>query len=215
MTYKFLEVPFEFKGVNDDGTFEGLGAVFGNLDLGRDIIAKGAFKATLKSLADRKQAVKMLWQHNRDEPIGIYTEAKETDDGLLVKGKIVLGVQRGREAHELMKAGAVDSLSIGYRPKVWNYDKEQDIRTLTEVDLREISVVTFPMNEEARITAVKSEVRDFEEWLTRDAGFTRSEALIVINKGYKAYLASKRDAGGLDGLADALRRSTNILSNRS
>lgn len=203
-----VNVPFEVKAVNDDGTFEGYGAVFGNVDLGRDRIHKGAFAPSLKLVDEGKRRIKMLWQHDPHNPIGVYPTLKEDDHGLFVKGKIVLEVQQGKEAHALMKAGALDGLSIGFRTKRYDIDKDEMVRNLYELDLHEVSPVTFPMNTDARLTSVKS-VRDFEQWLTRDAGFTRSEALTIINEGYKSF-ARKRDAVD-EGLADLIKRNISIL----
>lgn len=204
-----INVPFDVKAVNDDGTFKGYGAVFGNVDLGRDRVHKGAFVESLKLVSDGKRKIKMLWQHDRHQPIGVYTSLKEDDNGLFVEGQLVKGVRQADEAHLLMKAGALEGLSIGFRTKRYDIDKEEMVRNLYELDLHEISPVTFPMNTAANITAVKS-VRDFEQWLTRDAGFTRSEAQTIINEGYKAF-ARKREAVD-DGLADLIKRNISILS---
>lgn len=204
-----LNVPFELKEVQEDGTFKGYGAIFGNVDLGRDRIHKGAFAETLKLVKEGKRKIKMLWQHDRHQPIGVYPVLKEDDAGLYLEGKLVLEVQRAKEAHALMKADALGGLSIGFRTKRYDIDTDERVRNLYELDLHEVSPVTFPMNEEATITAVKS-VRDFEEWLTRDAGFTRSEARTIINKGYKALVAT-RDAGESD-LVESLKRNLAILT---
>lgn len=187
-------IPFELKGVSEDGTFKGYGSVAGNIDLGRDIVAHGAFRRSLKELADKGDNVKLLWQHNWHEPIGVYTSIKEDDKGLAVEGKLILEVQRAKEAYALLKAGAISGMSIGYNAKEWEYDRENRVRTIKDADLWEVSLVTFPMNPEARVASVKT-VRDFEEFLMRDAGLTRKEAQIVINEGYKALQSSvKRDA---------------------
>lgn len=195
------------KGVEDDGTFEGDVAVFGNVDHGGDRIVKGAFKDSLKSM-DSNSMPPVLWQHKWDEPIGTYTHLEETEFGLLAKGKLVLGVQRADEAHKLMKARAVSGLSIGYITR--KHTRDGDVRVLEKLDFMEGSIVTFPMNPLARVRAVKS-LRDFEDFLTRDAGFTRSEALTIINDGYKA-LEAKRDAGDYAEVIEAIRKNTSILT---
>lgn len=204
-----INVPFDVKAVNDDGTFKGYGSVFGNVDLGRDRVHKGAFEATLKLVEEGKRRIKMLWQHDRHNPIGVYTSLKEDDNGLFVEGRLVKGVKQADEAHLLMKAGALEGLSIGFRTKRYDIDKEEMVRNLYELDLHEISPVTFPMNTDANITAVKS-VRDFEQWLTRDAGFSRSDAQIIINEGFKAY-TRKREAVDT-GLSDLIKRNISILT---
>jgi HK97 family phage prohead protease len=147
-------MPLDLKMVSDEGEFEGLAATFGNIDQGREIIQRGAFANSLKARPADK--VKMLFQHRPDEPIGIWTSLKETTKGLLAKGRLILESQRAREVHALMKAGAMDGLSIGHRTLKDQYDRVKNIRHLLEVDLREISVVTFPMNEDAAIFAVKN-----------------------------------------------------------
>lgn len=207
-----LILPFQIKSVKDDGTFEGYGAAFGNVDLGRDRIHKGAFENTLKLVKDGKRKIKMLWQHDRRNPIGVYKHLEEDNNGLYVVGKFVKGVQQADEAHLLMKDDALDGLSIGFNTTRYDIDNDEKVRNLYELDLHEISPVTFPMNTAATVTAVKS-VRDFEEWLTRDAGFTRKEALTIINHGFKA-LQSKRDAADdeVKDLLKAFNRSTNILT---
>lgn len=199
------------------GSFSGYGAVFGNTDSYGDVIQKGAFKDTLREWKKRKSLPKMLLQHGSfmgpaedGIPIGKWTSMEEDDTGLKVDGELfALDTQKGRYIYEGLKSGALDGLSIGYIARDVAYGKkpEDPPRMLKKVDLFEVSVVTFPANEEARVSAVKSAditERDFERWLTRDAGFTRSEALIVVNQGFKA-LKATRDAGH-DALADDLRQ---------
>ena len=131
--------------------FEGYGATFGNIDLGNDICAKGCFEKSLK-----KRMPKILWQHNWNEPVGVYIEAKETEIGLMVKGRMPMSDSLVSERIvPQMKVGSVDSLSIGFFivEAVWN--NETEIRTIIEADLLEISPVTFPMNPLARIQAQK------------------------------------------------------------
>ncbi|MCO5129235.1 MAG: HK97 family phage prohead protease [Xanthobacteraceae bacterium] len=144
----------DLKSVNEEGEFEGLAAAFGNIDQGRDVLIKGAFANSLKARPAGK--VKMLFQHRQDEPIGIWTSLAETSKGLVAKGKLILASARAKEVHALMKAGAMDGLSIGYRTLRDEYDRVKNVRKLLEVDLREVSIVTFPMNESAAVTAVKN-----------------------------------------------------------
>lgn len=203
-----ISLPFDCKGVTDAGVFTGYGAAFGNVDLGRDRIHKGAFEASIDLVKKGDRRIKMLWQHQRDNPIGTYPKLAEDEKGLVVEGHLVMAVQKAVEAHALMKADALGGLSIGFRVKRYDIDKEEMVRNLYELDLHEVSPVTFPMNTDAKIMNVKS-VRDFEEWLTRDAGFTRKEALTIINHGYKA-LGDMRDAVD-DGLAEAIQRNIHTL----
>jgi HK97 family phage prohead protease len=139
--------------VEADGTFSGYASLFNKADLGRDVVMPGAFRA---SLAKRGAAgVKMLFQHDPAEPIGVWTEIREDGQGLYVKGRLTTDVARARELLSLMRAGALDGLSIGYRTVRGKTDAKTGVRRLYEVDLWEISVVTFPMQPEARVVAVK------------------------------------------------------------
>lgn len=136
-----------------DGSFEGYAALFGRVDLGRDLIAPGAFA---RSLAERGTGgVRMLFQHDPAEPIGTWTEIAEDARGLLVRGRLTLDVARAREVLALMRAGAIDGLSIGFRAVEGRTDPRSRVRRLTRIDLWEISIVTFPMQPEARIAGVK------------------------------------------------------------
>jgi HK97 family phage prohead protease len=201
---KHLDVPFEVKVLDDtdqEGVFEGYGATFGNEDLGRDIIAKGAFKKTLGETRKLKRLPRMLWMHKSDEPIGVWTEMREDDTGLYVKGKLAT-TQRGRDTLELVRMGAVDGLSIGFQTVNAKMDDKTGARTLTEVRLFEVSPVAFPMNPEARVTAVKAaeefetmSEREFEQ-LLRDAGLPKAFATAVTLHGFKKASADLRDAGG-------------------
>lgn len=160
MTNKHLSpLELDVKAVADDGTFTGYASVFGVKDQGRDIVMKGAFTKSLKSYPARK--VKLLYQHDPSDPIGVWTSFEEDDRGLKATGRIILETARGREVHALMKAGAVDGLSIGFRTVRDEMDRKQGARLLHEVELREVSIVTFPMNEDATVTAVKHEPGSF------------------------------------------------------
>jgi HK97 family phage prohead protease len=213
---KHLARPFELKELKEDGSFSGYGAVFGNVDLGSDIIEKGAFKDSLKAHKAAGTLPKMLWQHDSWQPIGIYTEMAEDDVGLYVEGKLALKTVKGAEAYELLKMGAISGLSIGYKAKKWEYDTETYIRTLKEVEVWECSLVTFAMNPEAGVAAVKGETlteREFEQLLTRDAGFSRSQAIVIINDGFKA-LKTTRDAGlSLHDLLGDLKNANQQIAN--
>lgn len=131
---------------------EGYAALFGVPDAGRDIILPGAFRRSLREL--RGRPVRMLWQHDTREPIGLWTELKEDAHGLFVRGHIAKGVQRAGEALALVRQGAVDGLSIGFKTVRGRTDRNTGLRTLTDVDLWEVSVVTFPMIAGARVISV-------------------------------------------------------------
>lgn len=179
--------------IAEDGCFVGYGSTFGNVDQGGDVVIKGAFT---KSLAMRPApAVKCLFQHDPNQPIGVWTSLSEDEKGLKAEGKLLTATSKGRDVYEMMKAGAVDGLSIGFMTKDASYDKASGARLLKQLDLREISVVTFPMNEQATIAAVKAEEmteRDFERFL-RDAGFSATQAKTIVSQGFKS-LRRERDA---------------------
>lgn len=200
MEYGFATV--ELKAAAE-GEIEGYGAVFGNRDDHGDVVAKGAFAESLA--AARKP--KMLFQHDTDRPIGVWTEVAEDERGLRVKGRLLMGVAAAREVWEMVKAGALDGLSIGYRTLL--ADRTEAARVIVKADLWEVSLVTFPANGLARIDAAKAATmteREFERLLVRDAGLSRSVALAVMAGGFKAVNA-RRDAGDLADLAAHMRRA--------
>ena len=147
---------------------EGYASLFGKADQGGDIVQKGAYAASLKRLAARGGRVKMLWQHDPDQPIGVWDEVREDATGLWVKGRILSEVERGREVAALLQAGAIDGLSIGYRTVKAERDGKGQ-RLLSELELWEVSLVTFPMLPEARVAA-KAEALD-DDWRDMAAVF--------------------------------------------
>lgn len=184
----------EVKALNEKGEFEGYASTFGGEpDLDGDIIQAGAYAVSLQEHKSAGTMPKMFWQHNAHEPIGKWLEAKEDDRGLFVKGKLNMGVQRAREAYELIKEGDIEGLSIGYRIKEYSSDTETGVWTLERLDLREISVVSIGANTIATIGSVKSArksvelieklksgskltTREFETLLKGSLGFSNSEA---------------------------------------
>jgi HK97 family phage prohead protease len=162
MTRGDFDVPYaetkfaraEIAAVDADGTFAGYASLFGQADLGRDMVLPGAFRA---SLARRSAAgVKMLFQHDPAEPIGVWLDIREDASGLYVMGRLATEVARARDILSLMRAGALDGLSIGFRTVRGRTDAKTGVRSLIEVDLWEISIVTFPMLPGARVASVKS-----------------------------------------------------------
>lgn len=131
---------------------EGYASLFGAADQGNDIVMSGAYGAALKRLAAEGRRVKMLWQHDPAQPIGVWDEVREDARGLWVKGRVLETVEKGREAAALIAAGAIDGLSIGYRTlRAEKNDRGQ--RLLKELELWEVSLVTFPMLTSARVAA--------------------------------------------------------------
>jgi HK97 family phage prohead protease len=146
-------VACDLKAVEADGTFSGYASRFGVVDLGRDLVLPGAFAESLARRGPR--GIKMLFQHDPAEPIGVWLEVREDGQGLFVRGRIMPEVERGREVLALMRAGALDGLSIGFRTVEGRTEPKSGVRRLSRVDLWEISIVTFPMLPEARVSAVK------------------------------------------------------------
>jgi hypothetical protein len=200
---------FAIEGLKADDetrTVEGYASVFNNVDSYKDIVLPGAFAKSLKS---RKPA--MLWQHRSGDVIGVWDEMEEAKKGLYVKGRI-LDTTLGDDAYKLVKAGAVTGMSIGYSSKKDEFDHEKGVRKLIEVELYEVSLVTFPANERAQITRVKSEngalmtEREFEEFLRDVGGLSQKEAKTVLSKGYKSLLEHR------DGEPQAITTLTHLFN---
>jgi HK97 family phage prohead protease len=136
-----------------DGSIEGYASLFGEVDAARDMVMPGAFAQTLKARGLRR--IPMLFQHDPSEPIGIWLDLKEDFRGLRARGRLIPDVRRARELLSLLRAGAVDGLSIGYRTVRGAIDPKTRVRRLHQVDLWEISIVTFPLLNGARVSAVK------------------------------------------------------------
>ena len=213
----YIEIPTDLKAETDDeeGTFEGYGSVFNNIDLGNDIIKPGAFTKSIKSRGLR--GVKLLYQHKTDMPIGVFEEIIEDERGLRVKGKLALKTQAGREAYELLKMGALDGLSIGFRvsPEQVSYDKRTRRRNIKEVDLMEISLVTFPMNPKATVSQVKANAISIREWENgmRDAfSLSRSEAKVAAKAVNQAFVTQREVDTSNEPIVDAIKQLTNELT---
>lgn len=177
-------MPLELKAGGSEGTFEGYGAIFGNVDRDGDTVARGAFAESLKA-----RLPMLLWQHDTKSPIGRFDEVREDERGLYVRGRLSMS-GRGAEAYELLRMGALDGLSIGFVTREATRDAATGTRTILKADLMEISLVTFPANELARITSVKSahggipdDPRAFEHFL-RENGFSRTRARTITAKGF-------------------------------
>lgn len=138
--------------VAEGSTIEGYASLFGRTDGGGDVVAAGAYAASLERLRARGARVKMLWQHDPARPIGVWDEVSEDERGLKVRGRLLTEIELGREAATLIMAGAIDGLSIGYRT-VRASRVEGGARRLDEIDLWEVSLVTFPMLPDARVGA--------------------------------------------------------------
>lgn len=175
---KGFAVHLDFKAAAE-GVFTGYGSTFGNIDDGNDIMMPGAFAASLKKRGPN--GVKMLWMHDSSQPIGVWEAIEEDQKGLKLSGKLLLSVQKAREVYDMMKAGIIDSLSVGYRTLKSNFDTVTSVRKLQEVDLWEVSAVTFAMNEKATIEMVKGgfEIptrKQIETVLRNEGGFSNADA---------------------------------------
>jgi uncharacterized protein len=183
----------EIKSLSDTGEFEGYGSTFGGEpDAYGDVIAAGAFSESLAVHKAKGTMPKLFWQHDADQPIGKWLGAKEDNHGLLMHGKLNMNVQRGREAHALLKEGDIDGLSIGYWIKEYSVDTESGVWTLEKLDVVEVSIVSVGANENAVVQSVKAAKaahsiteklkagdrlteREFETWL-KGLGFSNSQA---------------------------------------
>ena len=145
---------FELKAADEAGVFEGYASVFGNKDQGGDIVAPGAFAKSLKGRGVK--GVKMLADHDPKQRVGVWEEMREDDRGLYVRGRLLTEKSNGKDAYIDLKSGALDGLSIGGRTISDAVDGRKRARIIKEFDLYEISLVSFPMNEMARVQSVKS-----------------------------------------------------------
>lgn len=206
---------FEMKAAGDEsGTFEGYGNVFGVLDSYNEIVAPGAFSASLAATAAAGRTIPVLWQHNMASPIGVYTSVTEDHVGLKVAGQLAVpAVQQANEALALMKMRAITDMSIGYYVRDSSTDETTGIRTLKQVDLVEVSLVTLGACPTAQISAVKARVeagdipslREFEETL-RELGYSRSQAEAIASNGYKTFLARESKDDSASQLIELLSR---------
>lgn len=199
------------------GLVTGYGSVFGIKDSYGDIVAPGAFKASLADWKAKGRMPAMLWQHDPSEPVGMWTEMEEDGIGLRCSGQLLLTVDKGKEAYEHLKAGTVGGLSIGFQTveRTWNY--EEETRTLNKVNLWEVSLVTFPANDAARVSGVKgadrfSTIREFEDFLRDEGGFSHTQAKSIASRGFKAASDARDEPDGLAAVLAALR-SANAATN--
>ncbi len=148
MSCNYSKLSLSIKNVESSGFFNGYASIYNYTDEHNDIIEKGAFSNLIR------KNITILWQHDPNEPIGKVIKIEEHDYGLYISAELVISVSKGYEAYELLKSGVIDSLSIGYFPMEYYYDEKNGTRHLTSIDLREISLVTFPSNVRAKVTKV-------------------------------------------------------------
>lgn len=204
MKFKAGSAVLDIKSLSDAGDISGYASVFGNKDAGGDIVMPGAFAETMVENRRTGFRPKMLWHHDMREPIGRWSEFSEDGKGLFVTGRLNLEVQRGREAHALLKAGDIDGLSIGYATIDEEFDQSRGANLLKKVRLYEVSVVSMAMNQRASVTDVKSSGEDLRavfarggtpslksiEAYLRDGGFPDSLATAFVSLGKQAFRRS-------------------------
>lgn len=215
MTTKYAtkSVLLELKSdITVEGKFSGYGSVFNVIDQGSDIVESGAFGKSLDAWKSNGRQVPVLWQHKSDEPIGSWEKLSEDKHGLLGDAELWLAdAPYARLAHRGMKSKTITGLSIGYRIVADSFDKKTGVNRLHELDLVEISVVTNPMNDAARIGAVKSinrilkegglpSLREFEDFLC-EAGFSNSQAKAVTGNGLTKLLGQREVDGDAENEA--------------
>lgn len=192
--FKFNPNQFELKEEGDAAIIEGYASVFGNEDSYKDVVAAGAFKGSL----NKKDDIRMLWQHDFKMPIGVWEVLHEDKKGLFGRGKLA-NTTMGRDAYALAKIRAVKGLSIGYKVIDYEIDKKSGVRVLKTLDLMEISLVTFPANEKAEIVSVKN-INDL--------------ALTAISDGFKSLLQQCQDGMEIEeeNLRAVVNRNIKILT---
>lgn len=193
---EFLNLELETKALTADGSFEGYAAVFGNVDMGGDIIERGAFKDIVTG---RNGRVKVLNQHNLRDPIGS-ADVTQDSKGLKFKGELVLAAPSAQTSYALMKAGVLDGMSLGYEVLPGGAEiLSSGVRKLKALRVYEISPVTFGMNPKAGITGVKSgdiiTIRDFEDFLRDVGGYSAAQAKALASGGFKALQAARDETG--------------------
>lgn len=209
---KIIGAPLEIKELTDQGSFEGLASVYGNVDLGGDIVEPGAFK---EYVLTKDGSIRILDGHNTRAPIG---KGKLTDThmGLAIKGQLNLQVARAREVHALMKDGIVDGLSIGYDILPGGAEvTEAGVRKLKAIKLWEVSTTPFPMNQSALVSAVKevervSSVREVEDWLRDAVGLSRAQAKLHAGAVWKT-LTGQREVDTPETIGDEVQQMVERL----
>lgn len=197
-----LDFPLQVRGLGEHGEFSGYASVFDVVDGHGTALKHGAFTRTLSDWKQKKRLPAMLWQHKTDEPIGVYTAMREDATGLKVEGRLLVDSDPlAKRAYAHLKAGSINGLSIGFHSsaKSETYDEKTGATLLHDVDLIEVSLVTFPSNHNATITNVRNQLNAGEmpapkyvEEILRDAGFSRRQAKAILSDGLKAL--SLRDA---------------------
>lgn len=179
MTLQTKSLTFKAENLQDDGTFSGYASVFDVKDSYGDVVKKGAFVASLNDWQAKSKMPPILWQHSRSEVIGVFTKLYEDEHGLFCEGKLLIDdVVKAREAYALIKSGAIDGLSIGFKSKKWAWNEDEKVLELLEIDLKEISIVTFPANESSTVSSVKAQA------IQEQDAKTALDILIKLNQSF-------------------------------
>lgn len=212
-----LDTRLSIKKITDGGEFEGYGSMFNVKDRVDDIVVPGAFAKSLQRHKEKGTRPSMLWDHRSHEPIGVWDHLEEDADGLFVKGHLLMDDDPlARKVYSHLKAKSVSGLSIGYIPQKGGveYNSEHDALMLKELDLLEISIVSFPTNEDARVQSVKNMLGSgmvpdpkYIERHLRDAGFSRQQAKSFMAHGYKGLNLREAD----EELLETINSMTNTL----
>lgn len=222
MAIKTLDFGFEVKEVTAAGNFTGYGSVYNVVDQGDDIIASGAFAESISGMMAKNRLPSMLFGHmSRELPVGAYQKVSEDSAGLWLDGNIAIDTQKGGDLHKLMMMKplpAISGLSVGFISRDDSYDRVTGVRTIKKADLFEVSIVNFPMNDMARVHAVKgieglSSLSEIEDYLREAGNFSRNEAKCLIARIKQSTRADADD--GLAQLAARLTNATNILKGTS
>lgn len=208
MNMKHLSFDFNVKSLDETGMFSGYASVFGNRDSAGDMVQKGAFARTLAEWAQKGRLPPMLWQHDRKQPIGCFTLMKEDDKGLYVEGKLLIDdIPQAKTAHALLKNKVLGGMSIGYSVQNWEYDKVNNVLNLLELKLYEVSLVTFPANEQATVDNVKNGLPDRDvivKHLT-DLGLSQKQAETLCDSGLPSLQPENREKQDLINATNILK----------
>ncbi len=224
---KTKDFAFKVKAAGESGQIEGYASVFGNRDSYNEVVMPGAFADSLARHKREGTYPLMLWQHNPDEPIGVWEEMSDDGKGLWGKGQLLQGVRRADEAIIMLKAGAIQGMSIGYREVDVEPAKDGEARKLIKLDLLEASIVSFPANRRARVESVKSEtmmadfakrlrdgdppsIKEFEDIL-REAGVPKAMAVQIASVGYAKAIRSESEGDkAKSAISEALASLTSL-----
>jgi len=215
MIRKTRDFSFEIKAAEKGGFFNGHASVFDVTDSYDEVVKRGAFVDTIAEAKGKGRKFPILWQHKSDEPLGAYDVIREDGRGLYVEGRLLTDtVARAAEAHSLLKESVVSGLSIGFLTRESSYDEKTGIRSLTKLDLFEISLVSFPANDESRTISVRRKldagnlpsISEFEKHLRESGGFSRKQAAAIASAGYRQFLSESGSDADVTAVEHLLKK---------